>query len=161
MPTSRRTTTSRVGIAAGHWRLDQMSSGPEVIFIVIVSAETVQVQASATRVVSWRVTRISEPGDRLGEGRRDDHVAAGARTGRHGEHRGGGRGGVGVGFFFLCLRFFFVSSPVAVADPDPVGRAAACWAWSGVWSSLLGVSSRAIPTTSTSAVPITRSRRVQ
>ncbi len=53
-----RITTSSVGIARGHWRLDQMSSSPDVIFTVSDSGETRQVQA-AERMVRSSSTKVT------------------------------------------------------------------------------------------------------
>ena len=59
--TALRTITSCTGTALGHWRLDQISSVPEVIFMVTCPAATRQVQASAVAVRSSRVTVTGRP----------------------------------------------------------------------------------------------------
>ena len=45
--------TSWVAMLAGHWRLDQIGSSPDVMETVRVSGDTVQVQAGV-----WRVRRL-------------------------------------------------------------------------------------------------------
>ena len=52
-------------MAAGHWRVDQMKSWPEVMFMVTLLADTSNVHAAATRVRKLE---------------RDDHVAAADRS---------------------------------------------------------------------------------
>jgi len=56
-----RTTTSSTGITSGQCLLRQIWSCPETMFIVTVSGETCQVQATVVRVCRLSMIVMSDP----------------------------------------------------------------------------------------------------
>ena len=161
--TACRTTTSWGTIAAGHSRVDQMSSLPEVMLTVRVSGDTVQVHAAVTRVRRLRVIGTSlPPGASVMVGVATTSAFSQVPTGS------ASGGSVGVGLF---LRRFGVSVGTAgasVASVSPgvavvlvVAPAVVACGSASDEASLDEPSSRARPATSSTATPSTTRRRNQ
>ena len=172
-----RSTTSSVGTALGHCRLVQISSGPEVIFMVSAPGETSHVQATASRVRSSRPMVTLRP------------ATASSTTGSTrtslATHVPTGSGGAAGSFFFFL--FFPEPWPLVCPVPSPEVAAASlvgstdegatcpdvssvsdvvsaelCTSWSSaVSSSPPSPSSRAVPKTRKRATSATTRRRRQ
>ena len=157
---SRRSTRSLVGTAFGHCWLVQIRSSPEVILSVSVSREACQVQAGLSRVSILKRSVTSRPATAS--------FTTGVTSTSASRHGPLGCGRAGFFFLFFFLFFFFLSFASWVASA--VGEAASLEgapAETGVTAppppapSENRLSVRPSPTTSASAVPSTRNRRVQ
>ena len=146
--------------ARGHCRLDQMSSLPDVIFTVRDSGDTRQVHASDSIVRRPTTIRTELPAIAFGTSgvtamSSSAQVPVGSAS----------TGSSGLSSFFpLSFLGSLVSVTPGGGSKVGVGSAAACTAFppSGEEEpSLPPTRTRAMPKTSRSAVPSTRSRRVQ
>ena len=164
--TAWRITTSCAGIEAGHSRLLQMWSLPDVMVTVIVSADACQVHASVTTVRRLIVIGMSAPPGA--------DVIAGVATMSDGVQGPVGSARTGSGGAVSCSRLFFLfllPLPVVVTAVGPVvgaavvsSTAAPAWVASPEVASLPSDEpprSRASTITRTSGMPITTRRRVQ
>ena len=124
-PRPRRTTTSWTGIASGHCLLRQIRSCPETIFIVTVSGETCQVQASVIaglQVQHDRDVASRRSGAAMLGGDVDVVVGSRARSGPGAPASASASGvGVGVGVTVWCALPPWPLPPLPPLPPFLVG----------------------------------------